>query len=172
MTADMLAALIPAMIMFSVIEILNRVYYAKKLVKVPMIASLSGIALNIVLCEIFIVRVGLPPLYIAVSSLGGQSLAALILMIVLAKKIKGVLTKNFFINFLKTIISSVILFVSLQFIYNTIKNDAFSAGLLQNIFIAAAVAVAGIMIYIALNLLLKTDLLLFLRRKNTKTEKE
>ena len=165
MTANMLAALIPTMIMFSVIEILNRVYYAKKMVRIPMIASLCGIALNIVLCEIFIVRAGLPPRYIAVSSFCSQSVAALILLTALSKKIKGILIKNFFINFIKTVISSAVLFISLQFIYNIINNDVFNAGLFKNIIIAAIVAIIGIVIYLAVNLLLKTDLLLFLRKK-------
>ena len=171
-TANMLAALIPAMVMFSVTEILNRVYYAKKMAKFPMIASLCGIILNIALCEIFIVRMGLSPVYIAVSSFCAQTLAALILMIVLAKKIKGVFIKVFFVNFFKTVISSAVLFTSAMFIYNIIKNDVFNANLLTNILTSAAVAVAGIIIYLAINFALKTDLLFSLRKKAINTEKE
>ena len=172
-TAGMLAALVPAMIMFSVIEILNRVYYAKKLVKVPMVASLCGIALNIILCEIFIVRFKLPPFYIAVSSFCSQTLAALILLIALGKKVAGVLSKDFFVNFIKIIISAAILFGSTQFIYKKINNDVFNAGLFQNIYIAALIAAAGIIIYLAVNFALKTELLSFLRKnKKLKNKKE
>lgn len=164
-TAHMLSVLAPAMIMFSVIEILNRVYYAKKLVKVPMIASLSGIALNIILCEIFIVRMNLSAFYIALSSFSAQSLTALMLIAVLSKKIKGIFTKNFYVNLIKTIASSLILLTSLSFIYNNIiKNDVFNSTWIINILVAAAVAVIGIVIYLIVNVVFKTDLLFFFKK--------
>ena len=167
-TGDMLEALLPAMIMFSFIEILNRVYYAKKIVHIPMIASLCGIALNIILCEIFYVTgEGSSPVYIAVSSFCGQSLAASILLIMLAKKIKGVFVKSFFVNLFKTGVSSAILLISLKIIYDVIKNDVFNMSKLTNVFIAAAVAIAGIVIYLAANIILKNDLLLALRKKDS-----
>jgi putative peptidoglycan lipid II flippase len=164
-TSDMLAALLPAMIMYSVIEILNRVYYAKNMVKVPMVASLCGIALNIVLCEIFIAKAGLTPFYIAAASFFSQSLTAAILTGALFKKYKEMFTKRFFSIFIKTLISSAILSVLLKFIYNIINNDVFNASLPQNIIAAGAVAIAGVIIYPALNFMLKTDLLVSLIKK-------
>jgi len=156
-TAEMLAFLAPAMIMFSVIEILNRVFYAKKLVKFPMVASLAGIAVNFILCWIFISRLNLPPVYITFAVLICQSVAAAILIIALRIKIKEIFSKKFLSNIGKIVLSSFISLIIIQILYYIIQNDAFGSGILKNILVAGLIVIAGVGAYAAVNFILKTD---------------
>lgn len=163
--ADMLSALLPAMIMFAVIEILNRVFYSKNMPKYPMIASVCGILLNMLLCEIFIVRAELSPVYISAACLCAQSLSALILVIALAVKIKGVFDRGFFVNLIKTAVSAGALFGLMWIIYGAVNNNAFSTGTVKNILVAVAFGIGGIAVYLGVNIVLKTELIAFLSKR-------
>ena len=156
-TAEMFSMLAPCMVMFSMIEICNRVFYSKKLVKFPMMAALSGIAANFALCRLFISFLGLPPFYIALSLLACQSLAALILAAALKTNIKGIFDRKFLANIAKIFLSSAVLLAIVEILYHIIGNDAFESGILRNISVAGVVALAGAVCYIGANMVLKTE---------------
>ena len=155
--AQMFAVLAPAMIMFSTIEILNRVFYAKKLVKFPMIASIAGIAVNFILCRIFMVELNLPPVYITLAVFICQTITAIILIISLKVKIKEIFDKKFLANIAKTVLSSGIMLIIIKILYYIIKNNAFESGIIKNILTAGITAIAGVCVYILINLIFKTD---------------
>ena len=155
--ARMFAALAPAMIMFSIIEILNRVFYSKNFVKFPMIASLAGIAVNFILCWVFISKLRLDPVYITFSVLICQSVTAIILIIALKIKIKEIFDKKFMANIAKTVLSSGIMLIIIKILYYIIKNNAFDSGFIKNILVAGITAIAGLCVYILINLILKTN---------------
>ena len=156
-TADMFAALAPAMIMFSVIELLNRVFYAKNYVRFPMIAALSGIIINLILCYIFINILELSAVYITVAVLICQSVAAVILIIVLKLKIRGIFNKNFSANLAKIVLSSGIMLIIINILYSVIENNAFESGLFQNIVTALIIFTAGAIVYMGANFILRTN---------------
>ena len=157
MTAQMFAALAPAMLMFSAIEILNRVFYAKKLVKFPMIASLSGIAVNVGLCWFFMSVLKLEPVYIALAVLICQIVTASVLIIALKINIKEIFDKSFLANIGKIVLSSGILLIIINILYYIIKNNAFDSGIIKNILVAVLIAVAGVCSYAGVNFIFGTD---------------
>ncbi|MCL1859849.1 MAG: murein biosynthesis integral membrane protein MurJ [Oscillospiraceae bacterium] len=156
-TAQMFAVLAPSMIMFSIIEILNRVFYAKKLVRFPMIASLAGIAVNFILSWIFISRLNLTPVCIVWSVLICQGITAGILIIALKIDIKEIFNKKFLANIAKIVLSSGILLIIIKILYYIIKNDAFESNIITNILVAALIIAVGVCFYIGANLILKTE---------------
>jgi putative peptidoglycan lipid II flippase len=156
-TADMFAMLALSMIMFSTIEILNRVFYSKNLVKFPMMASLSGIAVNFILCMVFMSVLNLPPVYITLAVLICQSVAAGVLIFALGIKIKEIFDKKFMANIAKIVLSSGILLIIIKILYCIIENNAFYSGFLNNILVAAAILITGVCVYIGANLIFRTN---------------
>jgi len=159
-TADMFAALAPAMVIFSMIELLNRVFYSKNLVKFPMIAAICGIAVNFMLCYIFINILNLAPVYITVSGLACQSVAVIILIIALKAKIRGIFNKSFIKNMAKIVLSSLITLIITGILYFIINNNAFEPGipgLLKNIGVAVIILIAGVIVYLGTNFILRTN---------------
>ena len=157
LTAQMFSALAPSMIIFSVIEILNRVFYSKNLVKIPMFASLAGIIVNFIISWIFISKLNLPPVYITLAVFICQSVTAGILVISLNIKIKEIFNKSFLANIGKIVLSSGILLIIIKILYYIIKNSAFESGFAKNILVAGIIAVAGICAYIGAGAVLRTD---------------
>ncbi|MCL2158381.1 MAG: polysaccharide biosynthesis C-terminal domain-containing protein, partial [Oscillospiraceae bacterium] len=156
-TAQMVAALAPAMMTFSMIEILNRVFYSKGQTRFPMAASLTGIAANIALCWLFMSKLGFSPIYVALSLFLCQALAAAVLTFALKKKIKGVLDRGFLKNIAKIALSASIMLLLAQTMHHMIKTNAFEAGIFANIAVAAGTAAVGACIYLGLNLIFGTE---------------
>ena len=159
-TAEMFSVLAPSMLMFSVIEILNRAFYAKKLVKFPMIAALSGIAVNFGVCWFFISALKLAPVYITFAILICQSATAVILVIALKINIKEIFDKRFLANIGKIVLSSGILLIIIKILYYIINNNAFELGFshfIKNITVAVIIVIVGICSYAGVNLIFGTD---------------
>ena len=157
LSSQMFIMFTPAMITFSLIEILNRVFYAKNLVKFPMIAAVSGIAVNFILCWIFIGRLNLAPVCITSANFICQTVTAAVLIFSLKFKIKDIFVRSFLANIAKIILSSGVLLIIIKILYFIIDNNAFEAGVFKNIIISAAMLTAGTAVYIAVNLILKTN---------------
>ena len=156
-TSRMFAFLAPSMLMFSTIEIINRVFYAKNLVKFPMIASLSGIFANFVLSRIFIVYSGELPVYITLVMFISQSVTAAVLIISLNKSVKNIFNKSFLANIAKIVLSSGLLLIIIIILYNIIENNAFDSGKPVNILVAVIIAAAGLFSYLGISVIFKTD---------------
>ena len=160
LASQMFIMLTPAMITFSVIEILNRVFYAKNLAKFPMIAAISGIAVNFALNWVLIGNMKLPPVYITAANFICQTVTAVILISALKIKIKEIFDKKFLLNVLKIVLSSSILLIITKIIYLIINNNAFVPGLngtVKNITVAAGILIAGAAVYLGTNLIFKTN---------------
>ena len=156
-TAEMFAVFAPAMVIFSGIEILNRVFYSKNLVKIPMFAAVIGVSVNFGLCYLFINILGFGPVYIAAASLICQTAAACILTAALKIKVRGVFTKDFLMNTAKIVLASGVSLVGADILYFLLRNNAFESGTVKNIVTAAAVFIPGIAVYLCANAALKTN---------------
>ena len=157
LASQMFILLAPAMIMFALIEILNRVFYSKNLVKFPMIASLAGIAVNFILNWVFISKLKLPPVYITLAVLLCQTLTAAVLVAALKINIKYIFDKKFLLNISKIVLSSGILLIIIKILYYIINNNAFESGGLKNILISVIVLVMGAGCYTGVNFIFRTD---------------
>ena len=156
-TAGMFAVFAPAMVMFSGVEFLNRVFYSKNLVKIPMFTAVLGVSVNFGLCYVFIHILGLGPVYISAANLICQTAAAAVLSGMLKIKVPGVFTKNFLANTAKIALSSGISLVGAEILHFLLKNNAFESGLFKNIITAGAVFIAGIAVYLCANAAFKTN---------------
>ena len=151
LSADMFAALAPAMVMYAAIEILNRVFYAKNMAKFSMAASLAGMAACFALCGVFTEK------GITAAVLISQGLSAAVLIFALKMKIKEIFDKNFLKNIVKIVVSSGFLFLVIKIIYLIMGNDAFDSGPVKNILTAALIVITGLCAYTGINFILKTD---------------
>ena len=156
-SAGMFAFLTPAMLTFSLIEIMNRVFYSKKLVKFPMIAAVAAVGVNFALCYIFIELAGLAPVYITVANLICQAVALLILTIAMRSKVRGVLNKKFTANIAKIVLSSGIALIITLLLYFALANNAFESNLLKNIGTSVIILIAGSAVYLGANIVLRTS---------------
>lgn len=114
LTAGALLFYCPAMIAYGVRDILNKAFYSLKDAKTPMINSLFGIIINIII-NIFIVK------YMKVSGLTLATTISAVMTTVLMlwdlnKKIKGIDLKNIFVNFIKVSIASMVMALFIFFI--------------------------------------------------------
>ena len=156
-TSRMLAPLAPSMLMFSAIEILNRVFYSKKLVTIPMAASLSGIAANLVLSRLFILNFNFPPVYITLAVLICQSAAAFILIAALKIKIGEIFDRDFLVNIIKIVLNSAVLLIIIKILYYIMGNSAFDSSLLKNISVGLIILISGTAVYALSNIIFKTN---------------
>jgi len=155
--AQMFMFLAPAMLTFSMIELLNRVFYSKKLVKFPMIAAASAVAANFILCYIFIEIMGLAPAFITLANLICQSVALIILTSALKLKVRGIFSKKFIANIAKIVLSSGISLIITVIMSSMMGNNAFESGILWNILTAVVILTAGAAVYLCANLVLRTN---------------
>ncbi|GHV10707.1 putative lipid II flippase MurJ [Clostridia bacterium] len=149
------------MVPYALIELLNRVFYAKQMVKFPMIASLTGIFVLFVLNSVEIEEstrwFEITKFYTSVSFPVCVILIALILIISLAVKLRGIITRKLLLNIVKIILSAAVMTAVMAIIAIPIGNDASQSGLFQNIFTALAVFVPGVIVFLVMSVLLKTD---------------
>ena len=155
--SQMFMFLAPAMLTFSMIELLNRVFYSKNLVKFPMLAAISAIAVNFVLCYIFVEVMGFAPAFITLANLICQSVALFILASALKLNIRGVLNKKLILNIAKIVLSSGFSLIITITLYSIIGNNAFESGILGNILIAVIILIAGAAAYLCANFVLRTN---------------
>jgi integral membrane protein MviN len=148
LTANTLRLMTIAMPAFALIEILNRVFYSKRLNKIPMIATLCGIAVNIITAVVLtgIDGVGVGAVSIAVAA--SQITAAGVLVIFLFKKIKGVINKKLFINAVKILISGIVSFLAMRVVYYFMGNNPYESGNLKNIIVILIIFAVGAITYI------------------------
>lgn len=133
---------------FAFVEIVNRVFYSKSMVYVPMIAALSGIVLNVSATALFIqiesLRVGAVGLGCAV----GQTAAAIVLAVFLLRR-TDVINKTLVLMLFKLTAASLFSGAAMIIIYILIGNDPYTAGVLRNVISASIVVCAGAAIYFA-----------------------
>jgi len=148
LTASTLRLMTFAMPAFAIIEILSRVFYSKNLHKIPMTATVCGIAVNIITAVILIQIDGVGVGAISVSVAAAQITAAGVLVIFLFKKVKGVINKKLIVNAVKILISGIVSFVAMLIVYHFIGNDPYSSGDLKNLITMFIIFTVGAVVYI------------------------
>ena len=149
LTASTLRLMAVAMPAFAVVEILNRVFYSKKMQKIPMIATLCGIGVNIITAVILIQVDGVGVGAVSVAVATSQIAAAAVLLIFLFKKIKGVINKKLIVNAVKILISGAVSFAAMRIVYYFIDNNPYASGDLKNIIVIFIIFAVGAAVYIS-----------------------
>lgn len=153
-TAYTLRCIAIGMPSFAVVEVVNRVFYSKGMVYIPMTAALCGVAVNIAASAMFIqidtLRVGA----VGLGCAAGQTAAAAVLLIFLIRR-TDVINKGFIINLLKLTAAAFFTGAVMITVYGFIGNDPYTAGMIRNIIIAFTVAAAGGAVYLALMKLMR-----------------
>lgn len=145
-TADTLRFMSFGMPAFAFIEIINRVFYSKSMVYVPMIAAICGVVLNISASALFI---HIEPLRVGAVGLGyavGQTAAAAVLAVFLFRK-TNVINKVLVIMLLKLTAASLLSGTAMIMMYKLIGNDLYTAGVVHNVINSFIVVSAGAVIY-------------------------
>jgi putative peptidoglycan lipid II flippase len=148
-TVYTLRCIVIGMPSFAVVEVVNRVFYSKGKVYIPMTAALCGIGVNIAASAMLI---QIEPLRVGAVGLGcaaGQTAAAAVLLIFLIRR-TDVINKNFIINLFQLAAAALFAGAVMITLYNFIGNDPYTAGLIRNLIIAVCVVSAGGIVYFAL----------------------
>lgn len=148
LTANALKFYAIGMVGYGIMEILNKAFYAKQDAKTPLYTSVYAIITNVVLSVIFVNKIGYVGLPLAASI---TSISTAILMLILMfKKIKIKFEKNIVIELFKYIIAASIMAVILMFLGSYISSSIIK--------ILVSV-ISGILIYFAFLAVCKSEML-------------
>jgi putative peptidoglycan lipid II flippase len=135
---------------YAVMEVSNRAFYAMHDGKTPMIISVCGISLNIIMSVVLVSVFKLDLRALAFSAAFSANLMGLCSIIVANKRSKGIVNKDFKITIFKILVSSVIMSVFVIVTDNLIKTSS--------AFIAAVVPTAvGIATYFVCCMVFKIE---------------
>ena len=160
-TASALAGFAPAIVGFSFIEILNRVFYSRGKTSRPVYAALIGIAVNISLCAVSVVFAGerglgsIFPLSLANSI--GLLCAAVYLTIQCAREVRGVFDRRFLINCVKVVLAGAISLAVMVLITAMLHHDPYAGGFFINLFHCLVVFLPGIIVFLSCCALFRTE---------------
>lgn len=141
------------MIGYGLMEVLNKAFYAMQDSKTPMLTSIIAIILNLGLSMVFVNLMGYTGLPLAASI---TSIVTGILMLILVnKKINGIVTKNDLKELLKILLSAGIMGVLIILLKNIIIGDTFIKTIVRVIVSVGA----GIISYFLCAVLLKNETL-------------
>lgn len=157
-TANALRIITFSMPFYGAIEIFSRVFYSKKRTFFPMLAAMSGVVAMSV-CSAVCVRsfdLGLNSVAAAVAL--GQAIAALVLCISAAVKIKGLFDRDFVINIIKEIICGLVMLGVMMLVHKLLANDPYSAGIYKNIGVCALTFICGAVMYLVFSAILRVKI--------------
>lgn len=139
----------PAMIAYGVRDLINKAFYSIKDTKTPMINSLIGVVINIVLNFILVKYMKVAGLTFATSI--SAIITTIILIFILSRRINGLDIKSIYTTFAKILAASAFMGIGIYFI-NNIAIRYIGDTLKTNILILAASAIIGGGIYfVAIN---------------------
>ncbi len=143
---------------FAVIEYMSRVFYSKKMAKIPMLAAIAGVIVNIVSSAIF---VNFEDMGIGAATLGfvmGEIAAASILIVCAGRTMPGLYSIDFLFDAVKIIDAGIISMLVMMIIYRFVGNIPYQATALKNILVMAVVFIPSSVIYLAMTKVLKLKL--------------
>lgn len=155
-TASALRFLAPAVFAYSVVEIGNRVFFAKKMVRYPMFAAIIGVSVNIItaiaLVKTPVVKVLGVGAVSASTALGIVSAAVSIVVFMvlkLPKVINREFVKNVMLLLLSSVLSALVMF-GVKLILGNITSllDVWNCGLFGNLAVCFIVFVPGASVYL------------------------
>ncbi|MBQ8696886.1 MAG: hypothetical protein IJ519_04110, partial [Clostridia bacterium] len=154
-TAALLRVIACAMPAYGLIEIFSRVFYARKMTLYPVIASLCGVAAIFGVCYACTEAIGMGLISVAVGVCAGQWIAALTLMISAGIKVKGLIDLSFVGSLLRIALCGVLSAAAMMAVHHFMAGDIYSAGIIRNIIVCAAVFAVGAVCYLLSALLLR-----------------
>lgn len=127
--ASALRCFIWGMPAFTLIELLSRTFYSKGMVKAPMVASLAGCVCN-ALCAALLIRIdSLGVGAVTAANAAGQWMAAILLMIFAARRLRGIFDRAFFARVGGMLLCGVALFAVTLTVKGLLGFDPYAAGL-------------------------------------------
>lgn len=162
LTASALRFYSVGMIGYAICEILNKSFYAAEDGKTPMITSICGVAVNFVSAFIFVRLFKMGVGGLALASAVSSNVMAVILVIMLNKLKAKTFGKAFLVNLLKVIAASAFSAVASGLLYSFIGTK--NSGMFLTLCLMAVSFVVGLVVYIAISVILKTDEVKEIRR--------
>lgn len=159
-TAYALEGFAVGIIGYSLVELLNRVFYSVNKPYIPVISALMGIAVNILsaLFFVFSEREGVSSVFkISLGNSLGLLTGALFLLYMCKRNIKNVFDKKFFINTLKLFSCGICSYVAMSAVSLFVCKDSYTASFFVNVLNCVIVFSTGIIIYITGCFVLDTE---------------
>jgi putative peptidoglycan lipid II flippase len=149
----------PTMIAYGLRDVLNRAFYSVKDTKTPMIYSIIGVLINIILSSILYRYMSVPGL--TLSSSISAVLITLMLLFEMNKKFKGIAFSSILKNLGKISIATIFMGVVVYLIKSVFVMNMTSTFII-NLLILLLCAVVGIILYFVLVYLLKIEECMYL----------
>lgn len=144
------------MVGYSICEVLNKSFYAIRDGKTPMFTSIFGVIVNIGCAALFVLGLGLGINGLALASAISSTAIALALLIMINKRRGGVVTKDFVLNAVKTLLCGLVAFVTAKLVYMAADRLP-GAGMVMTIVKLCAAALPACIAYIALAWVLRVN---------------
>lgn len=148
--ANTTAAILPilaAMPFFGMTELFSRVWYARGNVKLPMLASLIGIACNAAVGALLVFGGVFGIAAVGIANAAGQIASALVLVIP-ARRIPGVIDRKFASDALKLVIGGVIVFVVCYVMKTLIGSSPYDSTFVTNVVKAVVIFAPAAVVYL------------------------
>ena len=142
------------MVAYGVRDVLNRAFYSAKDTKTPMVYSIMGMVINIILSFILYRYMSVPGL--TLSSSISSIVITLMLLLEMNKKFKGIAFTSMMKTLGKISIASIVMAVVVYFIQNIIVSS-FAPSFIINLMILFLCAIVGMVIYFILAYFLKIE---------------
>ncbi len=156
------------MVGYSICEVLNKSFYAIRDGKTPMYTSIFGVIVNVGFSALFVLVLNIGIKGLALASAISSTAIAVLLLIMINKRRKGVVTKAFILNILKTLLCGLAAFVAAKYVY-TLVDTVLAGGMVVTLIKLCIAALPACVLYAVLAWILKiTELragLSFLKRK-------
>lgn len=170
LTAETLANLAPAMIAMAVTELLNRAFFAKGKGRVPTVASLVGMAVFLLACVLFVSVWGRGIQWIARAMVLGQAAAAAVLCVAVLGEDRGFFDRDFLREMGKLVPAGAGCWLGAEAVKRGLALCWMEEGFWTRLLTAGVSAVMGLLIFLIVAWLLKSDPLRQLLKKKTEGE--
>jgi len=145
---------------FAIIELGSRVFYARGMVRPPVVAAMAGVGANAAVTSALIFSgasdtIGINA--VGIGNIAGQIMAAAVFVAYTHAKIKSIINAGLIIGVTKICVSSAIAYIVMKIVYSFVGNtEVYSLSFISNTVTAAVVFIAGAAVYLALMYLFKS----------------
>ncbi len=164
LTANALLFYSFGMVGYAVCEILNKSFYALRDGKTPMVTSILGVAVNFASAFVFVRLFKMGVGGLALASAVSSSFMGIVLAVLINRKRRGITDFSFVLNFLKILFAAALSFTAAKFVYMWVA-PKLGGGVVLTLAGLCAASLPALVVYIAAGFLLKTDEVMFFRRK-------
>ena len=152
------------MVGYAVCEILNKSFYALKDGKTPMVTSILGVAVNFISAFVFVRLFKMGVGGLALASAVSSSFMGIVLAVLINRKRRGITDFSFVLNFLKILFAAALSFTAAKFVYMWVA-PKLGGGVVLTLAGLCAASLPALLVYAVAGFLLKTDEVMFFRRK-------